>query len=105
MPARCAASCGRTPPGFSACRPTESLSMPPTRRIRVPSSSTAVNLRTEYLTDPLALDARVPRFSWEVVDDRRGASQSAYELRVASSRGRLEAGDADRWDSGVVASS
>ncbi|MBD3177877.1 MAG: hypothetical protein GF320_22110 [Armatimonadia bacterium] len=34
-------------------------------------------LRTEYLIDPLAIDAAHPRFSWEVTDAAPGAVQSA----------------------------
>src|SRR5262245_29218969 len=58
-------------------------------------------LRCEYLTDPAALGERVPRFSWEVSDTRRGAKQTAYELRV---RERSMDG-ATVWASGKVESS
>jgi alpha-L-rhamnosidase len=58
----------------------------------------ATDLRTEYQVDPLGLDETEPRFSWRLVDDRRGARQSAYQLLVSRS------GDGDLWDSGTVAS-
>ncbi len=64
-----------------------------------------VNLKCEYLTNPLGVDIPIPRFSWEVGDRRRGAVQSAYQLLVSSSREFLEAGRADVWDSGKVNSS
>jgi alpha-L-rhamnosidase len=55
-------------------------------------------LRCEYATDPLGLDARRPRFSWEVSDPRRGAEQSAYEIDVAEEPGKV------LWQSGKVLS-
>ena len=54
-------------------------------------------LRCEYLTDPIGIDVARPRFSWQVVDARRGAVQSAYQVRVGSTAGR-----GDVWDSGRV---
>ena len=58
-------------------------------------------LRCEYLTNPRAVDARQPRFSWELGHAERGQVQSAYQLAVSSD----PAGEkADVWDSGRVAS-
>jgi len=62
-------------------------------------------LRCEGVVDPLAVGTRVPRFSWEVVDRRRGAAQSAYRVLVASEPALLSSGRADLWDSAKVASS
>jgi alpha-L-rhamnosidase len=70
--------------------------MPPAFAIR--------RLRCEYLSDPLGIDERVPRLSWIVESDRRGARQVAYRVRVAGSRAALERGGADLWDSGRVES-
>jgi alpha-L-rhamnosidase len=61
-------------------------------------------LRCEYLVDPLGVDVARPRLSWVVNDPRRGAMQGAYRILVASSRGVLEAGRGDVWDSGKVES-
>src|SRR3954464_2323153 len=60
------------------------------------------HLRCEYLDTPLGLDERVPRLSWRLDSDRRGARQVAYRLRVASTAERLGKNHADRWDSGRV---
>ena len=59
-------------------------------------------LRTEYKENPLGIDARRPRFSWELVSSARGVVQAAYQVRVAAS----EAGLAKRalWDTGRVQS-
>jgi alpha-L-rhamnosidase len=44
------------------------------------------------------------RFGWIVEDSRRGALQSAYQIRVATSKALLEKKAPDVWDSGRVAS-
>ncbi|NEB75365.1 family 78 glycoside hydrolase catalytic domain [Streptomyces sp. SID14478] len=49
---------------------------------------------------PLAVEAAHPRLGWKLSSSERGAQQSAYEIRVASSAARLARGDADVWDSG-----
>jgi len=56
--------------------------------------------RVECRVDPVGIDARKPRFSWEVADARRGAEQSAYEIEVTgtSSGGQVV------WESGKVSS-
>ena len=62
-----------------------------------------VRLRCESLEAPLGLDERAPRFSWEVVDPRRGAVQSAYELVVTLVPAPGEPRPV--WESGKVTSS
>ena len=61
-------------------------------------------LRCEYLTNPLGIDTDRPRFSWEIEDPRRQVTQTAYRLRVASTREALDGGNADLWDTGRVES-
>ncbi|HVU32587.1 MAG TPA: hypothetical protein VHE61_04085, partial [Opitutaceae bacterium] len=60
------------------------------------------HLRCEFLVDPLGIDERHPRLSWELESKRRGARQSAYRVRVASTREKLAAGEGDRWDTGRI---
>lgn len=43
---------------------------------------TPIDLRCEYLTNPLSLNAPRPRLTWRLPDDRRGAVQAAYQLTV-----------------------
>jgi alpha-L-rhamnosidase len=52
---------------------------------------------------PLAVEASRPRLSWSLTSDGRGVRQEAYRVIAASTRERLEAGEADLWDSGQVA--
>jgi alpha-L-rhamnosidase len=57
------------------------------------------------LKDPLGIDEHKPRFSWEVDDPRRGAVQSAYQVRVADDLAHLSEESGGAWDSGRVKSS
>jgi alpha-L-rhamnosidase len=57
------------------------------------------HLRCEYLVDPLGIDERVPRLSWQIGSARRGARQVAYRVRVASAAAKLTGDEDDRWDS------
>ena len=67
-------------------------------------SQTAANLRCEYQTNPLAIDAGRPRLSWTLSSPARGARQSAYQILVASSLQRLADEQGDLWNSGKVPS-
>ncbi len=40
------------------------------------------NLLTENLTNPIGLDATIPRFSWQLTSDQRNNRQVAYEIKV-----------------------
>jgi alpha-L-rhamnosidase len=59
---------------------------------------TVVNLRCEYKTNPVGIDASQPRFSWELVNPQRATVQTAYQIRVAASQSDLEKNDL--WNSG-----
>jgi alpha-L-rhamnosidase len=62
-----------------------------------------INLRCEYEFNPLGIDDRQPRLSWQVNDSRRGAKQSAYEIWVTSGLPALKS-TPDLWNSGKIAS-
>ena len=62
------------------------------------------NLRCEYLSNPLGIDAANPRLSWVLASKQRSEKQTAYQVIVASSAGLLDADNGDLWDSGKVAS-
>jgi len=65
----------------------------------------AVGLRSEYATNPLGIDVRKPRLSWQLQSTARGLVQSAYQVRVAGRERSLRGGQDLVWDSGRVASS
>ena len=64
----------------------------------------ADNTRCEYRNNPLGIDTTKPRLSWIINSNRRGEKQTAYQILVASSSGRLEKNEGDLWDSGKVMS-
>lgn len=59
-----------------------------------------INLKTEYATTPLGLEAKTPRFSWQMKGsaEERGLTQSAYQVLVTSENGT------EVWNSGKIAS-
>ena len=58
----------------------------------------------EHTRSPLAIGARIPRFSWNVPLAGRNRRQTAYQILVATSEDLLKPGKADLWDSGRVES-
>jgi len=65
----------------------------------------AAELRTEYAANPLGIDVREPRLSWQIRSAARGVVQTAYQLQVAASEAALRNGKGLIWDSGAVKSS
>ena len=61
------------------------------------------NLRCEYKSDPLGIDVRKPRLSWELASTERGVLQTSYEIRVAVSEADLTKGKF-MWESGKQSS-
>ena len=62
------------------------------------------NLRCEYRENPLGIDITQPRLSWQLITDRRGAKQSAYQILAASTLDQLSSDQADLWNSGKIES-
>ncbi len=65
---------------------------------------TPTQLTCEYLADSPVVDVATPRLAWVNVaaDGERGQIQTAWQVRVAGSRGQLK--KPDLWDSGRVES-
>ncbi|MDQ8197712.1 family 78 glycoside hydrolase catalytic domain [Pelagicoccus enzymogenes] len=61
-------------------------------------------MKCEYGIEPMGIDTQSPRLSWRLEGKGRGLAQSAYQIRVASSREALVRGEADLWDSGKTVS-
>lgn len=76
----------------------------PACRNGVKSEMRVTSLRCEYLTQPVGLGERQPRFSWTLESGRRGERQTAYRVIVASSAEILSRDRGDLWDSGQVLS-
>jgi alpha-L-rhamnosidase len=68
------------------------------------ASARPVHLRCEYLQNPLGIDQRSPRLSWQSDNAERNWQQLAYQILVASSAEQLRSGKADVWDTGKTES-
>lgn len=68
------------------------------------SPASVVDLQCESQTDPLGIDRLQPLLQWKMNDSRRGASQTAYQILVATSQDELNNDSGDIWDSGKVES-
>ena len=67
----------------------------------------AMRLKTEYLTNPTAVDEIRPRLGWSIgpdADDPAASYQTAYRILAATARERCNPDQADLWDSGWVQS-
>ena len=69
-----------------------------------PQPLKVMNLTCEHRANPLGIDEKDPRLSWQLQSDERSVMQSAYQLRVALNPGQLERGRRLIWDSGKVSS-
>jgi len=65
--------------------------------IAVFSQVSVTGLVCENLTNPIGLGTKQPRFSWQVVSEKRNTMQTAYEIKVSD-------GKATVWNSGKVSS-
>lgn len=71
---------------------------------QVTEQAAAVHLKCEHLVRPLGIDNASPRLSWQMRDERKGARQQAYQVRVSTDSLALLKGDAAIWDSNKVES-
>ena len=58
------------------------------------------HLTCEYQINPIGIGVTTPRLSWQMVSDRRGARQTAYQIRAAADPGMQNI----LWDTGKVVS-
>ena len=64
----------------------------------------AGNLKCEYLVNPLGIDTQNPRFTWQMIDSRMGAEQSAVRIIIGIDSASVAGGSGDVWDSGKIKS-
>lgn len=62
-----------------------------------PAQLIVTNLLTENLSNPMGLGVSQPRFTWQLVSEKRNVTQSAYEMKVMDGRAVV-------WNSGRVMS-
>ena len=63
-----------------------------------------IELKCENEFEPIGVETAKPRLSWILKSPRRGQTQSAYQVLVASSKELIDQDRGDMWDSGKVAS-
>ena len=61
-----------------------------------------MDLRCEYVENPLGVDMPNPRLFWKLDSRERGQFQTAYRILVASTVEALASDQGDLWDSGRV---
>src|SRR5215207_7588411 len=64
-----------------------------------------VNLTCEYLSNPVGLDVKKPRFSWTLSSVERNAMQQGYQVVVSADSMDLKHGKGTAWESKKVVSS
>ncbi len=61
-----------------------------------------VDLKCEYLENPLGIDVTAPRISWEINTKKNDFKQKAYRILAASSLKELNNNIGDLWDTDTV---
>jgi alpha-L-rhamnosidase len=64
-----------------------------------PASFAVKKLRCEYQTEPMGMDVRKPRLSWQLSSSEENVLQTSYEVRVGESEEKLVLGKTI-WTSG-----
>lgn len=62
------------------------------------------DLKCEMLSNPEGIDVLQPRLSWKINANVNDVKQTSYQILASSSLEKLNAGNADLWDSGKVQS-
>ena len=63
-----------------------------------------VELRCEYMTNPLGIDATHPRFTWQLKDARKGAGQTSYRVIVGTDSIAVSQGNGNCWQTDQIPS-
>jgi alpha-L-rhamnosidase len=67
-------------------------------------SMKAIQLRCQYMKNPLGIDNPAPELSWKIEGDSQNLFQGAYRILAASTPDMLLEDKSDLWDSGKVES-
>ena len=66
------------------------------------SNGTPVDLKCEYLINPLGIDLQDPRLSWRIDDQSKGAIQTAYQIVMGTDSLKLINNHGNTWDTGKL---
>jgi alpha-L-rhamnosidase len=59
-------------------------------------------LTCEYIKNPLGIDTKVPRFSWNFIAIQRNQFQSAYEIVISDNEKDFATGKGNTWETGKI---
>ena len=59
-------------------------------------------LRCEMLVNPLGVDVKQPRLSWQLQSRQRNVVQTNYQILVSSNAQNLQQNKGDVWNSGTI---
>lgn len=62
----------------------------------------AINLKCEYLINPIGMDAPNPRLTWQMLDSRQNAKQTAYRIVIDTDSALVNAGKGSIWNTGWI---
>lgn len=65
----------------------------------------AVNLKCEYLINPIGIDSPQPRLTWQMSDSREGAAQKSWQIIVTSQENLISSDEKIVWNSEKINSS
>jgi hypothetical protein len=85
------------------CRATAGSAQTSAVRAPMAGKLTPIELRCEYMQNPVGVDVTHPRLFWKLQSSIRSQYQTAYQILVASSADGLDKDKGDLWDSGKVA--
>ncbi len=60
------------------------------------------NMQCEYIENPVGIDAKSPRFSWQINSETPGFEQQAYQIFVGTDSAKVAKGEANVWNSGKI---
>ena len=83
------------------------MALPTEAKLIVDTTKTfdVVELKCEYATNPIGLEAKTPQFGWMIRSKERGFVQFAYQIIVSDSKDALKSNQGNIWNSGQVESS
>lgn len=63
-----------------------------------------IHLKTEYLENPIGIDTKAPRFSWQLNSDKAGIMQRAFLILVDTDSLNVRHNHGEIWNSGKTSS-
>lgn len=63
-----------------------------------------VNLKCEYLTNPIGIDTESPRFTWQIETSKPGIVQTSFQIFMGTDSLEVESGKGNIWNSGKIKS-